>query len=70
MSTTWYEVWANDGLDVPYILILRPTDRGLEILEPAQGNRRVFSTEKFDEAKYWLGEDEFVFVARKEIDEP
>ena len=70
MSATWYEVWANEGLDVPYILILRPTERGFEIIDPVESNRRVFSSEKYDDARFWLGEDEFVFVGRKELDEP
>ena len=69
MNTNWYEVWADEGHSVPYILILRPTSDGFEIFDPAEGNRRVFKSASYKDAKNWLCEDEFVRVGRKELDE-
>ena len=69
-STSWYEVWADEGHDVPSLLLLRPTQSGYEVLDPGQGNRRVFASDSYDDALFWLCEDEFVLVGRKAIDEP
>jgi hypothetical protein len=66
----WYEVWADEGHPVPCVLLLRPTEGGYEILDPGQGNRQLFRSEKCEDARFWLLEDEFVLVGRKELDEP
>jgi hypothetical protein len=34
METAWYEVWADEGQDVPYLLLLRPSASGFEVLDP------------------------------------
>ena len=69
MSTNWYEIWADEGHDVPYLLLLRPTNSGYEILDPLEGNRQVFRGNRYEDAQTWLLEDEFVSVGRKEVDE-
>ena len=66
---SWYEIWADEGHDIPYVLLLRPIDGGVEIFDPAEGNRRVYSGPSYEAARMWLLEDEFVLVGRKEIDE-
>lgn len=70
MKETWYEVWADEGYDAPVLLILRPTEGGYEVLDPGQGHKQLFWSEKYDEARWWLSEDEFVRVGRKELDDP
>jgi hypothetical protein len=70
MNEAWYEVWADEGHAVPCLLILRPAEGGYEILDPGQGNRQVFRSDNYDEARNWLCEDEFVIVGRKALDEP
>lgn len=70
MNANWYEIWADEGLDVPYLLLLRPIGDRFEILDPAEGNRRVFETKNYDDARMWLLEDEYVSVGRKELDDP
>jgi hypothetical protein len=69
MNTNWYEVWADEGLPVPYLLLLRPTERAFEILDPAEGNKKVFEAANYDDARMWLLEDEYVLVGRKEQDD-
>lgn len=69
MKTNWYEVWADEGLPVPYVLLLRPTERTFEILDPAQGNKKAFEAPNYEEARMWLLEDEYVLVGRKELDD-
>jgi hypothetical protein len=69
MKTNWYEIWTDEAPSVPYVLLLRPFEQGYEILDPAEGNKRVFSAPKYDDARIWLLEDEYVRVGRKEVDD-
>ena len=69
MKTSWYEVWADEGTPVPYLLLLRPVQQTYEILDPAEGNQKVFETPSYDDARIWLLEDEYVLVGRKELDD-
>ena len=69
MSENWYEFWADEGLSVPYVLLLRPRSNGFEVLDPAVGNKKVFASESYEEAMMWLQEDEYVLVGRKNIDD-
>jgi hypothetical protein len=66
MNTRWYEVWADEGHDVPYLLLMRPCESGFEILDPKEANGKVFEATTYDEARLWLLEDEFSRVGRKE----
>lgn len=70
MNASWYEVWADEGNEVPYLLLLRPTETGFEILDPAQENWKVFETPTYEAACFWLQEDELVRVAKKELAKP
>jgi len=69
MKTNWYEIWVDEGLSVPYVLLLRPTERAFEILDPAQGNKKAFEAQSYEDARMWLLEDEYVLVGRKELDD-
>jgi hypothetical protein len=69
MNTHWYEVWADEGHNVPYLLLLRPSGARFEVLDPAEENRLVFVASSYEEARLWLLEDEFVCIGRKELDE-
>lgn len=70
MSNSWYEIWADEGQAVPYVVILRPSTNGFEVLDPVEQNSRIHEASTYDDARMWLLEDEFVLVGRKEIDEP
>ena len=65
----WFEVWADEGPAIPYLLLLRPVGGGFEVLDPAQGNRRAFESSSYEDARNWLLEDEYVIVGRKWLDE-
>lgn len=65
MSEDWYEVWGDNTLFPPYILILCPNrDNPMEFLifDPKDDNRIVFRTTSYEEATLYLSEDEFLFV--------
>jgi hypothetical protein len=65
----WYEVWADEGVPIPYLLLLRPAESTIEILDPAAGHERIFESPSYEDARMWLLEDEYVLVARRKRDE-
>jgi hypothetical protein len=67
MSINWYEVWANETYPVPYILLLRPSSNGFDIIDPKEGDRTVFESPSYEGAANYLSEDEFVRVGRNEL---
>ncbi len=73
MIDVWYEVWAEETDDVPYLLILCPSlnEKGkFIIIDPKENNRVVDILPDYDSAKIWLLEDEFTLVkGRTLIDE-
>lgn len=69
MSVEWYEVWADESAEIPYVLVLCLRGEAAEVLDPGAGNTVVFSGKTYEEAKMWLLEDEYVLVGRKERDE-
>jgi len=60
---SWYEVWADEGINPPYVLVLL-ADHGnsrFEIYDPTD-KRIVFTASTYDGAKEWLLEDEYTRV--------
>jgi len=62
MTTTWYEVWADDSSDPPYILLLCASEAGFRVLDPRDGNRVVFENASLEKAREFLMEDEYTMV--------
>jgi hypothetical protein len=60
----WYEVWADEGLIPPYVLILTCLDRGAKfcIYDPTE-RRMPFQAAVYEEARNWLLEDEYTQVS-------
>jgi hypothetical protein len=62
MSADWYEVWADEALPFPYLLLVMPSQgggTGVVVIDPKEGNRVVCSSADYDAAKLWLLEDEY-----------
>lgn len=59
----WYEVWADDGLRPPYLLLLlcAKDGSGFEIFDPRE-KRSPFRSTDYEEARLWLLADEFTQV--------
>jgi hypothetical protein len=59
----WYEVWADEGLIPPYILILMCLNDGssFQVFDPKE-SQVVHSSNDYESAKYWLLEDEYTSV--------
>lgn len=56
----WFEVWADEGLSPPYLLILLciEGEEGLLIHDPTE-NMVVYRALTYEAAKNWLLEDEY-----------
>ncbi len=58
----WYEVWAEEGSSPPYILILWSDVHGkIEVYDPIE-KRICYVASSYEDAMYWLTEDEFTQV--------
>ena len=65
MSQQWYEVWADESLATPYILLVMPDERmagGVIVLDPREGLKVVHAAPSYENAKDWLLEDEYTRV--------
>ena len=64
MSDQWYEVWADEGPEVPYLLIVMPerNGNGVKVLDPRENGRVVHRASSYDAVKDWLLEDEYCRV--------
>jgi hypothetical protein len=67
MKRGWYEVWADETRAIPYVVLLRPTARGFEVVDPKEGDITVFEAATYEDAANWLSEDEFVRLVRTEL---
>ncbi|MBD1216583.1 MAG: hypothetical protein H9536_04435 [Aphanizomenon flos-aquae Clear-A1] len=72
MIQAWYEVWVDESTTIPYVLFLCPDPSypgGMLIIDPKQENKVIQRLSDYDEAVFWLTEDEYTRVdGRMEID--
>ncbi|WP_162655951.1 hypothetical protein [Tuwongella immobilis] len=65
MANDWYELWSNETLDPPYILIVvskEGEDGAINIYDPREAMRLVYAAATYQAAKDWLWEDEYTRV--------
>jgi hypothetical protein len=59
----WYEVWVDDGLEVPYALIVLQDQTGqIVVLDPKEDYKPIFKAADYEAVKMWLLEDEYTRV--------
>lgn len=62
MTAKWFEIWADAGLEPPYLLTVlasRSPAEGVVVIDPQEGGKRVFKSHSYEEVKMWLLEDEY-----------
>ncbi len=65
MSEQWYEVWADESLATPYILLVmadRQADGGVVVLDPKEGFKVIHSSPTYEAARDCLLEVEYTQV--------
>ena len=68
MIMDWYEVWADHSTDAPYLLIVAPGTAGTYVvIDPKEGDKRIFVALSYEEVKLWLLEDEYTRVEGRMI---
>ena len=70
MIFEWYEVWADESHDIPYLLILylSLSEKGkFFIVDPKENNKIVKVLTDYDAATAWLTEDEFTLIQGRMI---
>lgn len=68
--STWFEVWADIGQTPPYLLVVQAGGADINVFDPQENRRRVFSAQDYETVFNWLREDEFELVrGRVEPDE-
>jgi len=65
MNLDWYEVWADESSDIPYLLLLCPNKHNpneLLIIDPKENNSVIQTMASYNEAALWLAEDEYTII--------
>ena len=65
MGSDWYEVWSNETLDPPYILLVvakNGESETVNIFDPRVGMGLVYAAPNYNAATDWLTEDEYTRV--------
>lgn len=67
----WYEVWVDDGLTPPYVVVvIQHNAKEICVHDPKENDRIIYSSETYEEVKLWLLEDEYIRVTgRMELNE-
>jgi hypothetical protein len=67
----WYEVWADDTLEPPYVLLVfkRPGMEEIAVIDPAERYRTVFASSDYEAVRPWLLEDEYTRVTGRMTEE-
>ena len=62
--TKWIEVWIESLTDDEYnVLLLKARPDGLfELVDPHENNNLIKTFQVYDDARYWLVEEEFDLV--------
>ena len=72
MIQKWYEIWADESTEIPYVLFVCPDKNNFNkiiIIDPKE-NKIINNMPNYEMAKDWLCEDEYTLVnGRMEIDD-
>lgn len=63
---SWFEIWADPGHRPPYVLIVQSDGQDIDVFDPQENRRKVFTAQDYGTVRYWLLEDEFEMVRGRE----
>lgn len=58
---SWYEVWADEGIFPPYVLLVFGRGGAFEVYDPIE-KRTAYQASTYEDTKNWLLEDEYTQV--------
>lgn len=68
--STWFEIWADIGQTPPYVLVVQHVGPEINVFDPQENRKKVFSAQDYETVFNWLREDEFELIrGRVEPDE-
>ena len=59
MNHSWYEVWVDEGLTPPYVLLVVSKVEGTIIVFDPKTSKVAYEAGSYEDVKLWLLEDEF-----------
>ena len=72
VESEWYELWTDETLTPPYVLILLYSEKiGYQIFDPVESREKPIHTcATYEDAKIWMLEDEYEQIGeRKQTNE-
>lgn len=58
----WFEIWADIGQTPPYVLVVQSDGADINVFDPQENRRKVFTAQDYETVFNWLREDEFELV--------
>jgi hypothetical protein len=55
----WFELWADFGQTPPYVLVVQCRGSDIDVLDPQENRRKIFTAQDYETVFNWLREDEF-----------
>lgn len=66
LSWLFVELWIDTGLNPPYVLqLIQQQDGQYHIIDPQENSNVLYTTASYDDARFWLSEDEYQFVGER-----
>ena len=62
----WFEIWVDTSHTPLYVLIVQADGADINVFDPQENHRKVFTAQDYDTVRYWLLEDEFEMVRGRE----
>ena len=64
----YIEFWIDDSLNPPYVLMLLQSGTGeFIVVDPAEKYKLIYRAGSYDEATFWLAEDEYTYIGGRLI---
>lgn len=62
----WFEIWVDTTHRPPYVLVVQSDGANIDVLDPQENGKKVFTATDYDIVRFWLLEDEFEMTRGRE----